>query len=573
MPVVSELKFKFLKEMKDQSTGKSTWIPIATSPAINAEEVSVTTQAEKQIIADGTEPKIIPYGVKGEGGRVAQFTGTFQGKSMDPLVMDEYFDVLQDDPKLLGYGITTTGYNADNILPELGISGRSKWRIDQFSWDRQARLMGQWRFNITLGYIWEDPTELRLYSSGIGTNQPTNVKFRVTKGYTASNYDAGTEVFGVKVETLVEDLNRAKFKTITQEYNKEDVIHIYCETDRSNAVFFGVITDIQKNSDGTVLYNCTEVGTLLQRIPCAKITPGLFKPKIKIPNPYKKGEYYKLNQMIGIIMKIYADASTGFSPGYGIDKTNNWGSKEVIPGTDQKLPPQLLSGMNILSALDNLVIKQCGMHTWFDNNNGKLEYGYLRNQITIDPTKEYIKNTVKETSQSTDFKAQYVILFDNEGYYARSTSGDVTGMTYAAFKIDTKHGDLQLRQMAEKIHHDIQLNNDMFSVTFPAGTVRFRDGDVFYGLGDATVDPQMDWRGDVDHNPLKDPGDTVWQIKKMTITDESTVCLVGASFYSVFDIYRNSLKQISEAPVMTEGKDETTNLCVAHPQEVTHSLE
>lgn len=563
-----EIKFKFLKEMKNQSTGVSTWTPTGTSPAINIEDVSVTTQAEKIVIAEGLEPQIIPLGVKGEGGRVANLVGTFKGKSMDGPQMDEYFKVLQDDPQLLGLGLTLTGTNVITLLPELGIPGTSKWRIEQFSWDRAARQMGQWKFNMTLGYIWDPKVnEIQLYDDGIGTNTPDNVKFRVVADIEPSNYGNGIDVISPKIEVMVEDLNRATFKTNAQQFDKGDIIHIYCETQKSKAVFFGIIVEVTKDSAGIVKYDCTEIGTLLQRIPCAKITAGLFKPKIKIPNPYEKGKYFTLAQMIKIIMKIYEDnAIEGFRPGYGLDKTGSWGAKDVIPGTtDTKLPSQLLSSMNVLAALDNIVIKQCGMHTWFDNDSGALEYGFIRNKVTIDSTKEYIMNSSKSVSYTEEFNADYILLHDDQGNYVKSLDGDVTGKTYIEYQINTKHGDLQLKQIAQKIHRDVQLDNDTYKVMFPAGTVRFQDGDVFNGLGDSTTNPLMPWKSGADANVLEDPSDSSWQIKHMVITDTYTECLVGASYYSVFDIYKSSLKRISEAPVRTERKDIETNESVITP--------
>lgn len=552
--------------MKDTTTGKSTWPSIgATSPPINIEDVSVTTQAEKQIIVEGVEPQIIPFGVKGEGGRVASLVGTFKGKSIDGPQMDSYFQVLQEDPKLLGYGLTLTGTNAGKLLPELGIPGTSKWRIEQFSWDRNARQLGQWKFNITLSYIW-DPTvnEIKLYDDGIGTNTPENVKFRVTTGIAQSNFTNGTDVFSPKIEVMVDDLNRATFKTNVEEFEKGEIIHIYCETQKSKAVFFGIIVEITKDSSGVVKYDCTEIGTLLQRIPCAKITAGLFKPKIKIPNPYKVENgvpiYFKLKQLVGIIMKTYEDnAILNYHPGYGIDKSDSWGAKDVIPGTTNKIPAQLLSSMNVLAALDNLVIKQCGMRTWFDNDTGKMEYGFIRNKVTIDPTKEYIMNTSKSVSQTEEFNADYILLHDDQGKHVASLDGDLRGKTYIAYQINTKHGDLQLKQIAQRIQRDVQLDNDSFKVMFPAGTVRFQDGDVFNGLGDSTVSPKMTWRNGSEANVLEDPSDSSWQIKHMVITDTYTECLVGASYYSVFDIYKTSLKRISEAPVKTESKDVETS--------------
>lgn len=563
-----EIRFRFLKEEKG-ADGSSIWSSGVTSPPVNIEDVSVTTQALTQIISEGPTPKIIPYGVKGDGGRVASLVGTFSGYSMDTsqnVQMDEYLDVLQDDPKLVGYGISITGTNAKLLLPELGIPGETRWRIEQFSWDRAARQLGQWKFNITLGYIWDaTKNEIKLYDDGIGTNTKEHVKFSAALGIGRSNFAAGTPIYSPKITTTMHDLNRATFKTPTTIFSRGDIIHIYCETDKYKAIFFGEIREAKNNSDGTSSYDCVEIGTLLQRVPCAKMAAGLFKPKIKIPNPYKKGTYYSLNAFISKIMRIYASSQIKeYDPGMGVDKSGN-GNSPYIPGSEQYIPAQLLSGMNVLAALDNLVEKQCGMHTWFDNDTGKLEYGYLRDIKTINPTTEYIVNTVKESSLSGDFEPDYVILCDNNGYYARSMEGDVRGKSYMVYKIDTTLVDAQLRERAIQIANALKRDASTYVVSFPAGTVKFRDGDVFAGLGDQTVDPVMEWRGGEDTDPTSNPTDEVWQVRELIITDSYTQCIVGSSYYSILDIFQNSLKPVAEMPVLTETKDVTTNNRVVAP--------
>ena len=100
-----------------------------------------------------------------------------------------------------------------------------------------------------------------------------------------------------------------------------------------------------------------------------------------------------------------------------------------------------------------------------------------------------------------------------------------------------------------------------FPVTI-AGTVRFRDGDVFTGLGDSTVTPMLEYRAGIDIDPTKDPSDSCWQIREMVITDTYTECTVGSTYFSIFDIYRTALKRYDGCPAPTETKDIETNLCI-----------
>lgn len=125
--------------------------------------------------------------------------------------------------------------------------------------------------------------------------------------------------------------------------------------------------------------------------------------------------------------------------------------------------------------------------------------------------------------------------------------------------------DLQLQTMAKRILEQSRYSRNTYKVKFPAGTVRFEDGDVFSCLGDATISPEMPCRSGTDPDPTENPGDSLWQIKAITITDKYTECLIGSSFFSIFDIYKNQLKRVSQAPVLTEMKNVETHPRVIAP--------
>lgn len=535
------------------SNGKSTWSSFGITPSVNIEDISVQTQALTNVVAYGETPHIIPFGVKGKDGRVANITGTYKNASMIFPSGPQGFEVISIQDKLVnGMAIRVSGEG----LPELG---DALWTINNITWDRQATEGGMWRFRLQLGYVWDvTKNELKLYENGVGTNVRDNVKFFVIKkGNSGRVY-----INNPKIETTLHDLNRARFTLPYKTYEKEDILKIYCDTDPSNAVFYGIVTNVSNSSNSAIQYECTEIGTLLYRKPCAKLGAGIFKPRIRIPNPYK-GVQLTLQQIIGTILKFYQDSPIkGYNPGSGNDKTGKWGASPWLPGRedDAYLPPQILSGFTVGKALDNVLNEQCGLHTWFDNNTGHLEYGFYRNIVTIDPATDYIIYSEQIQSLAEEYQADGVILMDNSANNpTRYPPGSNTG-TYIQYQFSSDLTNEQLLSIARRIYNDIRLaNRDTFKVKFPAGTVKFRDGDVFDGLGDSTVTPILPYRGGVDQDPTEDPSDSCWQIREMVITDTYTECTVGSTYFSIFDIYRTALKRYDGCPAPTETNDSETN--------------
>ena len=538
------------------SDGKSTWSSVGITPPVNIEDISVQTQALTNVVAYGETPHITPFGVKGKDGRVANITGTYKNRSM--VFVREGMEVISvQDTKLSGYVVNGMAIKViGDGLPELG---DALWTINNITWDRQATEGGMWRFKLQLGYVWDvTKNELKLYENGVGTNVKDNVKFFVIKeGNSGRVY-----INNPKIETTLHDLNRARFTLPYKTYEKEDILKIYCDTDESNAVFYGIVTNVSNSSNSAIQYECTEIGTLLYRKPCAKLGAGIFKPRIRIPNPYK-GVQLTLQQIVGTILKFYQDSPIkGYKPGPGNDKTGKWGASPWLPGRedDAYLPPQILSGFTVGKALDNVLNEQCGLHTWFDNNTGHLEYGFYRNIVTIDPATDYIIYSEQIQSLAEEYQADGVILMDSSANNpTRYPPGNNTG-SYIQYQFSSDLTNEQLLSIARRIYNDIRLaNRDTFKVKFPAGTVKFRDGDVFSGLGDSTVTPILPYRGGVDQDPTEDPSDSCWQIREMVITDTYTECTVGSTYFSIFDIYRTALKRYDGCPAPTETNDSETN--------------
>lgn len=546
------VKFKVLKE-EVGSNGKSRWSGYATTPDANIEDISISTQALTNVVAIGTSPQVQLFGVKGKDGRVCNISGSFKGVANNHPPSGSWgFDVVSfEDFLVRGAAIQAMG----NGLPELA---DAYWTINDITWDRSGNQGGLYKFRLQLGYVWNHDGELMLYDEDTGTNIPTSAKFFVIQESTPSSR---FYIYNTKVVGSVHDLNRATFNTDSDILDEGDKIKIYCESNPTKSVFYGIVKKKNNGSNTAILYDCAEIGTLLYRKACAKTGGGIFKPRIRIPNPYKE-QQLKLKQIVGTILKFYNDNPIdGYSPGYGTDKTYKWGDSEWLPGREDEayLPPQILSGFTVGKALDNVLNEQCGLHTWFDNNTGKLEYGFYRNLVTIDPSTDYITYTEQIESLAEEYAADGVILMDNSANNpTRYPVGLGSGSTIQ-YKFSSDLTNEQLYSIARRIYNDIRVNRDTFKVKFPAGTIKFTEGDVFTGLGDKTVTPEMPYRGGADEDPASDPSDAVWQIKEIIITDTYTECIVGSSYYSVFDIYRTALQRYDGCPAPTESKDIETD--------------
>lgn len=97
-------------------------------------------------------------------------------------------------------------------------------------------------------------------------------------------------------------------------------------------MFYGIVTNVSNASNSATLYECTEIGTLLYRKPLAKMGGGLFKPRIRIPNPYKEVQL-TLQQIVGTILKFYQESPIkNYKPGGEMIELEN-GGKSMVTGS------------------------------------------------------------------------------------------------------------------------------------------------------------------------------------------------------------------------------------------------
>ena len=521
------------------------------------ESVSVTTDAKIMVVEELTDPYIMPQGCEK---RTARISGVFENSLEFNASLDPTLDVIGKYPNSLTepgimHSRAISVLEGTDLVPELGTS---KWRIISFIWDRQANKLGQYHFTMELGYIWEVENEIHLFADDVGTIRNNDVKFYVMKA--DHRYNFGTfkyYIYDVTVRTTCQELNTAKFSSMVS-FTEEDIIKIYCSTYSDKPVFYGLVKEVKQAQNGTFVINCIEIGELLYRKQCAKVGAGLFKTRIKIPNPYKISTYLTIEQITKLIMTFYHTGKIkNYDPGWGVCTSADVGASQYLPGKDIYLPPQMLSGMSVGKALDTFIINQCGMNIWYDSASGRMEYGFVRNAISLDSKKEFIESTEKMNSSTHDFKADYVVLWNNTSTQRKTYPPDPavtdTGIQY---KIGSDLLDQALEAFAERIYRDMQQSRDMYRVRFQAGTARFQDGDFFTGLGDETTKHPMPYRTGSDSNPTEDPGDSVWQIKEMIITDKYTEVIVGSSYFSVFDLYKDALKRIDGVPTPTEEKEQ-----------------
>jgi len=547
---MAQIKFTFYVEKKNLVTGASEWDPDGISPEVLLEEVTIVTKAKILKVEEMVKPLTIPQGCED---RSATISGVFT----DSLVMSTYanarLDVVRDDrpDEALSRAIAVTSGN--DLVPELS---NRLWRINSFTWDRMANKLGQYHFSMQLGYIWIPAlNEIQLFAGGVGTVKYDNVKFFYEKQGFASHY----QIYDTTIHATCKDLNTAEFSTIYQELDVDDIIQIYSETYPTKPMFYGLVSEVKNSQNGTFKYNCIEIGDILNRKHCAKLGVGLFKSRIKIPNPYGVNRYFTISEMVKLIIQFYLDGPVfGYNPGYGVCTSPLVAVRDTLPGKSSKISPQILSGMSVGKALDTFLINQCGLYTWYNSLTGALEYGFVRNGITINPMSEYIEDSTKIPASTSDYNADYIILWNNSADQRAIAPESATAFATSKciqYKLNSDLHDQQLADFAAQVFDATQRGRDTYKVTFQAGVCRFQDGDFFTGLGDETTTTPMPYRTGTDTEPETDPSDQVWQIKEMTITEQKTEVIVGSSFFSVFDIYQDALKRCDGVPATTENKE------------------
>lgn len=534
----------------------------------------ITTKDASELIEFGKEPEIIPYGI---GGCEASITGTFYNpnarypnsknassifpaSSLAPEItsFDEMLKVFDRvDEQDIQYAVKLSPRNGGGTRElENGI-----WKIKKVSYERNAKEMGQYRFSILLSYFWEDKEEQMISKDSTGKNSRQTCEFEIYN-YKGGIWVGPIYINNVTIQKSLHSKNTARFDATTP-LTKDTLVKINLRRAINNGdknIFYGIIIDSNASGDGLYTTNCVEIMDLMYRNVCTDPNGGplaFLNPRIKIPTPLN-GEDYTIQRMVKEMLNTYYKPKPGFEiwkPGEGIDKTGSLGSSIYLPGRHPdpitnkggiKLSGQELSAMSIGTGLTNFLYHQCGFYTWINYNTGFFEYGFIRDIKSLDITKEIIVKTVLVSDNQDDMIADGVVVFESNAEYL-GYDGDIgPDKNVLVYKLNDNKNDVSLSAIAHRIleYNKIE-HKESYDVEFRAGTVRFNEGDIFDGLGDQTLpgDQKMEWRDGSDADPLEKPSDSSWQIKEMTITNEKTIIRVGTSYYSVLDIYKNSLNR------------------------------
>ncbi|MCK9459954.1 MAG: hypothetical protein M0R80_09980 [Proteobacteria bacterium] len=566
------------------SDGSLIWSTIYELPPASLSSIEIVTDSYEEKTEYGAEPDIVPMGInscsatmsgqfmrKVASGNKLNASYPFPAGNLSPVIVssDDLFPLFVDisgNTHVFAIQRTATGTGGRDL-------GSGIWRIDKFVFDRDSNNAGIFRFNMVLGYVWTNPLEQQIFYGNTGVNKKQTCKFQATITPSDNDQDElnAVEIFNTKITKSLYVKNTAKFDYTVNIFKNSFVLigKMGATSDSESKVFLGIVTDCENNRDGTFTVSCKEVCDLLYRGVCSQggLLGALF-PKVIIPNPdaYTATDL-TIDQILNKILQYYK-AKTGyerFVPGYiGNDRTHGLGGSIYLPGHDSdtespiKISTQVMSCMSVGTAVTNFLYQQCGFNIWYNyNTNGTIEYGYIRDRITIDITKEVIEKSELISTNNEETVPDGVMVWDSAGEYNGSYGDiDINKHVLVYVMTDSKF-DGALNAIAErifKLYDGIDLSS--YSVRFPAGTVRFKEGDYFDGLGDETVsDRIMEYREGTDVDPLEDPTDAVWQIKELTITEQSTTVTVGSSYVSVLDIYRGVLNKNKDGiPAPVENK-------------------
>ena len=532
---------------------------------MNISSCKIETVDASDKVEFGHEPEIIPMGI---GSCTAEIVGTFV--KVDGTSASNIFKMSKIAPEIKNYYETIkifdkiNGTDTEFALKLSSLNGGGTreleggiWKIKSIKMPRSIKDLGRYQFTIKLSYFWIDKSEQMLCVPGTGTNVTTDCKF--TMNYTGVNNEqnptTGTcGIFNVKISKSLLVLNNARFDCETKMY-KDTIIKIYGGNNSGLVVFYGIVTDVETDPvDKIYTVIAKEICDLLYRgvigNPIQNMVAG-FLPELRVIVPCRQNkDDLTIDQMVNKIGKTYYKPRAGFeswNPFPAICKAGSLGGEPTLPGRDEiKISDQVLSGVSVGTAITNFLYRQCGFNMWYNYDTGKLEYGFLRDGITIDLTKEIIvKNDLIDDNQE-DVKPDYVVVWDPPCEIcsiAGEYGPDKHGLQYV---LEDARDAAAAQALAEKILELCTVvNKSTYSVEFPAGTTRFKEGDYFRGLGDQSLplNEKMEYRSGDDADPLELPSDSVWHIKEVTITDKSTTVVVGMSFYSVIDIYKSSLNR------------------------------
>lgn len=564
--------FNLMRSEVNADTGDIDFKSIGDLTPMYMASCEITTKDASDLIEFGTEPEIIPYGI---GSCEASISGTFYDPRKNVQHHDassifpvnglageikafydtiKLFDRINEENVQYALKLSTVNDGGTREL-DLGI-----WKIKKIAYDRKSKELGKYRFNMTLSYFWKDKLEQMINENNTGNEVRQSCEFEAY--ITDSEGTTLTDIKHVTIQKSLHQKNTARFDTVKLLDTDSLVLINIRKASRieDKNVFLGIVISSDANRDGLYTNECREIMELLYKNVCSDPNGGIFSfiyPRVVIPTVHN-GNDKKISEIVKAMLTIYYKSQEKFVSidfGEGVDRTNKWGESVYLPGRSPedleddegvKLSTQVISGASIGKGLSDFLYQQCGLYTWVNYETKKYEYGFLRDGIDVNTSKEEIIQSKLISHNKEDVAIDGVMVFSPDATYVGYDGEIGPDKNIVVYQLHDSKNDLSLEAIAHRIfEYSTIADNSTYDVTFPAGVVRFKEGDYFKGLGDQSLPgtEKMEYRDGADADVLKDPGDSVWQIKEMTITEQETKIRVGTSYYSVLDIYKQALER------------------------------
>jgi hypothetical protein len=396
----------------------------------------------------------------------------------------------------------------------------------------------------------------------------------VVEWYATINESTRVRIYNVNISKLQTKLNTATFYS-PYTMSKQDSIKIYAKNitgfDVTKTAFTGIVKNVETIERNTIFkITCTEYADILYNAYCQKNKTyrGLIKLAIKIRNPDQLNDgYLTIIQYLNRILEYQGPTKFVTSVSESSNDTTPYGNSLYIPNSDISgasgtyLPDFPMSYMTIGTAIDKFVQDILGLYYWFDytqtsysNMTFPLVIGTrrdLRTLVVNSTSKDYmgiISNDIVE--QQTIFPVGRVVClsknFETFGAYGSDSAG-----YQIVYVITGTFNQAELTAIATRIYRDRQIDDTTkYKITFPiTSMITWNAGDVFTGLGDILVSPAMEYRTNADSD--------AWIINTMTISDNKIEVVVGGSYISIFDVYKDRLNKADGVDLSTESVEVT----------------
>lgn len=247
---------------------------------------------------------------------------------------------------------------------------------------------------------------------------------------------------------------------------------------------------------------------------------GIFKPNIIIRS-YDRNTGVKttISDYISNIATKYNHSGITIT----VHDVDGVGTMTEVPELGIPLPDMTISHMTIGNALKTFIVDTLNLVLWYEYSSATqfdLYYGLIRDEITLNYTtsNEYIISTrLKDDATKTPVNG---IVIKNEDGTVHGTAGTPTTGPTQMYTYSGSFSENDLNALAAKYLAQYGTSRLTYSVVFEPGTLRFKEGDVFDGLGDQTITPPMAWK---DVSTTGNP----WQIQNVRITMNSTTVEVA----------------------------------------------